>query len=415
MITILKSLFLNHWERKLVSLLLAIVIWLVVNHSLTTTRTLDNISVRLINIPTGMTVEGLQPNGMLSRKISISLQGNKTQLAELTSNDFEVVLDAMDKSGEWQAPISRKNLMSLNPDIDLIKTIKRVVIQRMPIQFSRLVTEKIPVIVTSPIGEGPRDYQFLDVWPYHLSLTVSGPEEMIKDLKIKGLSLTFNLNDISRSDLEAQENKSDEISFYVPDHWKNVFIHELSDRPFKIDDPQAQELRIDFVKSDLHPLAKAIPLSLFFPTEHYLNLNPELYSLAVGGLVQQFHGLHMIRKSLYAKGVSRLFVELVQDMLQISVLVIPKTEKNRLDWTIQFQNARVLEDRYVSILMSEDTARDQDATSLKRREKYYRNRFRNYMNRFQLYRTNRDKFDLNIEIKERHIVVEEYDENCSTD
>jgi transcription initiation factor IIF auxiliary subunit len=119
----------------------------------------------------------------------------------------------------------------------------------------------------------------------------------------------------------------------------------------------------------------------------------------------------MIRRSLYAKGVSRLFVELVQDMLQISVLVIPKTEKNRLDWTIQFQNARVLEDRYVSILMSEDTVRDQDATSLKRREEYYRNRFRKYMNRFQLYRTNRDKFDLNISIKERHIVVEECDES----
>jgi hypothetical protein len=414
MITILRNIFLNHWERKLISLLLAVVIWLVVNHSLTTTRTLDNISVRLINIPTGMTVEGLQPNGMLSKKISITLQGNKTYLAELTPNDFEIVLDAMDKSGVWQAPISRKNLMSLNPDIDLIKTIKRVVIQRMPVEFTRLVTEKIPVIVTSPIGEGPRDYQFLDVWPYHLSLTVSGPEEMIKDLKIKGLSLTFNLNDISRSDLEAHENKSDEISFYVPDHWKYVSIDKLSDRPFKIDDPQAEELRIDFVKNDLHALAKSIPISLFFPAGHRIALNPELYSLSVGGLVQQFHGIHMIRKSLYAKGVSHLFVKLVQDMLQISVLVVPKTERSHLDWTVQFQNARVLEDRYVSILMSEDAALDQDATALKRREEYYRNRFRNYMNRFQLYRTNRDKFDLNIEIKDQKIVVEEHDDNSSS-
>lgn len=405
--SLLRNLLLNNWERKVISLFLAVVIWLFVNHSLTTTKVLENVPIRLINIPTGLTVDGLQPNGMLSKKISLTLHGNKTQLAQIAPHDIEVVLDALDKSDEWLAAITRKNLNSINPDIDLSKAIKKVVIQPLTINFTRLVTEKIPVFVTQPIGESPRDYQFLDVWPYRLNMTVSGPEEVIKQLKAKGINLTFNLNDISRTDLEAEENKTDEVSFYVPDDWKQISISSLSDRPFEIDDPQAMELRIDFVRSDLHPIAKAIPINLFFPPEHSLTLNPETYSLALGGLVQQFHGLYLLRKSLYAKGVSRLFIELVQDMLEISILLSPKTEKKHLDWSVQFLNPRILEDKYISILMSDDLERDADPSIAKRREEYLRNRFRHYMNRFQLYKSDREKFDLNIELQDRQIVVQE--------
>jgi hypothetical protein len=399
--------FLQNWERKVISLFLAIVIWLVVNHSLTTTKILENVPVRLINIPVGMTVEGLQPNGMLSKKVSLTLQGNETELAEIMPNDIEVVLDAMDKSDNWLATITRKNLLALNPDINLSKAIKRVVIQRLPINFTRLVTEKIPVVVTQPIGEPPKDYQFLDVWPYRLTMTVSGPEEVIKQLKAKGMNLTFNLSDISKANLEAQDYQSDEVSFFVPDTWKEISIPSLSDRPFAIDDPQANDLRIDFVRSDLHPIAKTIPINLFFPPEHSLILNPETYSLALGGLVQKFHGIHLLRKSLYAKGVSHLFVELVQDMLEISILLSPRTEKKQLDWSVQFLNPRVIEDKYVSILMSDDGGDDNDPSYIKRREEYLRGRFRHYMNRFQLYKSDREKFDLKVEIQGQQIVVEE--------
>jgi len=409
-VTFVRNFFLQNWERKIISLFLAIVIWLVVNHSLTTTKVLESVPVRLINIPVGMTVEGLQPNGILTKKISLTLQGNKTELAQIAPNDIEIVLDAMDKSDEWLATITRKNLLALNPDINLSKAIKRVVIQRLPINFTRMVTEKIPVVVTQPIGEAPKDYQFLDIWPYRLTMSVSGPEAVIKQLKAKGMNLTFNLSDITRTDLEAleaQDFKSDEVSFFVPDEWKEISIPSLSDRPFVIDDPQVNELRIDFVRSDLHPIAKAIPIKLFFPSEHSMTLNPETYSLAIGGLVQQFHGLHLLRKSLYAKGVSNLFVELVQDLLEISILLSPKAEKKQLDWSIQFLNSRVLEDKYVSILMSDDNTNNNDPSYLKRREEYLRDRFRHYMNHFQLYKSDREKFDLRVELQGNQITVED--------
>src|SRR3569832_200029 len=225
---ILRQIFFSNWHCKLVSLLLAVSIWLVVNQSMTTTKTLDSVSVRLINIPAGMTVDGLLTSGILSTKISLTLQGNKNLLKDITSNDLEVILDATDKSDEWIASISRKNLISLNPDIDLSKTVKKVIMQRLPISFTRMITEKIPVMVTHPIGEAPTDYQFLDVWPYRLSITVSGPVEKIKQVKARGINLTFNLNVITRADLEEADTTSDEISFRIPDEWKQIEIPSLS-------------------------------------------------------------------------------------------------------------------------------------------------------------------------------------------
>jgi YbbR domain-containing protein len=407
--TLLKNFFLSHWERKAISAILAIIIWLVVNQSQTTYRMLDDISVRVINIPQGMTVEGMQSNGILLEKISLTLSGNKTYLDEITSNDLEVVIDATDKSGEWLVSVTRKNLVPLNPDIDLSKTVARVSPVRLPVLLTRLVTEKIPVVVTYPIGESPRDYQFLDVWPYHLYLTVSGPEATVKQLKAKGLNLTFNLNQISRAELDNLQTvtKSDEISFVVPEEWKEIVIPSISTRPIAIDDPQAKHLRIDFVRCELHPIAKAIPVSLFYPPEYSLTLNPETYRLAIGGVVQNFHGLNMVRKSLYAKGVSRLFVELVQDMLDIAVVLAPKNERKFLDWSVQFINPRILEDRYVTMLMSDASDEDSDTVSSKKREEYLRNRFRNYMNRFELYNANNAPLDLKIELDGNAVVVKE--------
>lgn len=403
----LRGLVLSHWERKISSLFLAILIWLAVNHSLTTTEVLENIPVRLINLSAGITVEGLQPNGILSKKISLSLQGNKKQIAEITSSDIEIVLDAMDKSGDWMAPISRKNLNCLNPAIDLSRAIKKVAAQQLHIAFTRLVTEKIHILVTNPLGEAPRGYQFLDVWPCHLNMTVSGPEEVVRTIKAKGINLTFNMSEIPRNTLEDQEAASDAIAFFVPDDWKQIVIPSLSDRPFEIDDPQARELRIDFIRNDLHPITKPLPITLFFTPEHSSALNPEKFSLATGNIIQQFNGLYLLRQSLYAKGVSRLFVELVQDMLEITILLTPKPHKTSLEWSLQFLNPRVLEDRYVSTLMSDDQDMSEDPFLVKKREDHLRERFRRYMNQFQLYKSEQEKLDLMVDVKGNKVIVQE--------
>jgi hypothetical protein len=405
LVSLIRQIFFVNWQKKITSFLVAIALWLMVNHSMTTTKTLESVAVRVLNIPSGMTVDGLLSTGILSKRISISVQGNKNLLNELSSNDIEVILDATDKSDEWAAMISRKNLISLNPDIDLAKTVKRVTVQSLPISFTRMITEKIPIMVTHPIGEAPRDYQFLDVWPYRLFITVSGPETKIKQVKAKGINLTFNLNDITHTALEETVSSSDEISFVVPDEWKQIEIPDLSDQPLTIDDPQAQDLRIDFVKSDLHAIAKPVPVALFFPTEHSMSLNPETFSIAVGGLIGQVRGLYMIKEPLFAKGTSRFFVDIVQDLIQISVLVHPN--ENKLDWSVQFHNPRVLEDRYVSTYLSNEEHRHEDPSFAKQRQEYLRNRFRNYMNHFQLYKSQTEKLELSIGVDQNHVCIKD--------
>lgn len=292
--TLLQKLFVEHWQRKSISVILAIIIWIMVNQSLITSRTISNIPVRVINIPSGKTIVDLQSNGTLTKRVTLTLLGNKTLLDELSSNDLEVVidLDNQKSTGEWYTTLTRRNLISLNPDINLAKGVSRVSPTNVHIRLTKLVSEKIPVFITQPIGEAPKDYQFLDVWPYQLTLNVSGPEEVVKRLKAKGIRLTFDLSDITKTELDTLRAKQDprggeEVTFYVPDSWKRVSIPLLSDTPLEIDDPRAKDLRIDFSRISLIPLKSRIPLSLYFPTEGLKKYNPKVVSIGTSSLIKK--------------------------------------------------------------------------------------------------------------------------------
>ncbi len=137
----LHTLFVDNWQRKTISTLLAIFIWFSVNHSLTSTRTVAGVPMRLINIPQGKIVEGLQVDGYLSKKISLSLVGNKDLLDDLTANDLEVVIDMGEKPAEWTGNINKKNLVSVNPDFDLVKGVSRVSHQNFTIRMTPQATE----------------------------------------------------------------------------------------------------------------------------------------------------------------------------------------------------------------------------------------------------------------------------------
>ncbi len=404
--TLLIRLFLQNWPRKLVSLILAIIIWIIVSNSMTVTKVIPNIPIRVVNLPEGKTIEGMQVNGLLNKRISITLVGHKTALDELLPKDLEILIDAKDKSQEWIASIDKKNLVSLNPDFDVTKVISRVVASEMIIRQSTLVTEKIPVTITQPIGEAPRGYQFLDIWPYQLFLTVNGPEETVKRLKNRGLKLTFNLNDILPEQLDTlwASTKADEMSFAVPDSWKKVTLPLLSESPIEIDDPQAKSLRIDFSKQDILPIGFSLPVTIFFPPKYSNTLNPETYSLATNNFISKKNGIKLFSAPLYAQGVSHQFLEAVKDMIEIVIIASPKSERETLLWSTQFMYPHELEDRYIAKIMSQsnDEVMEGQPHLL---EEYLRNRFRNYMSRFRLYTPNKNKLSLKIELQANSISV----------
>lgn len=410
--SLIKSLFIDNWHRKAISVVLAIVIWLTVNHSLTKTKSVGNIPIRVINLPSGKTIDGIHNDGLLNKKIGLTLTGRRSLLDQLTSSDLEVLIDASDKPDEWIANITKKNLISLNPDLNLTQGLGDISYDRFIIRLTNLITEKIPILITQPIGEAPRGYHFLDIWPYRLTLTVSGPEEIVKQLKMQGQKLTFNLNNISKAELDnistkMSSTRGEEISFFVPEQWKQISFPTLSELPLEIDDPQAKHLRIDFVRSDLIPIERPIPISLFFPQEYSSTLNPTTTTIEPSPLLQNVNGIEMIQKPLYAKGVSHFFVQLVRNMLQIAITVNPRTENNFLEWSVQFMNPRSLEDHYVTTLMSDSSEEGIHNMLPSLREEYLRNRFRNYMNNFQLYVSDDKKFNLMITLDDGKISLKE--------
>lgn len=406
----LHRIFLQNWHRKAISALLAVVIWFAVHHSLSATKTLSNVPVRMINIPPGKTVEGLQNNGHLSQRITLSIVGSKKLLDDLTSNDLEVVVDATGKSEEWIASLTKSNLVSLNPDIELSKAISRISHPNFTVRLTKLVTEKIPVLITRPIGEPPRDYQFLDIWPYQLSLTVAGPEDAVKQLKAKGIKLTFNLHQISKLHLDSLSGThhpahGDVVSYFVPDQWKQIQLPLISNMALEINDPQAKALRIDFVRSNLLPIERNIPLSIYVPSTYASLIHADNISFAPSEMVEKIDGAYFLKPPLFAKGVSLPFLKIVKEMLQLTVIVVPRSEKSSLEWSLQIVNPRVLEDRYVSLIMS-DTS-DDEILELEPalREEYLRNRFRNYMHRLQLSCADDTRFELKAELEGSRVIL----------
>ena len=403
--SLIHKLFVEHWPRKLLALLLATVIWFVVNQSLTVSRVISNIPVRIVNIPPGKTVEGLQLSGRLAKRINVTLVGNKTLLEELSPHDFEIVLDAQGRPDEWTASISTKNIASLNPEVDLSSGIKRVYHPNLPLRMTAVVTDKIPVVITKPVGEAPRGYQFLDVWPYRLWLTVTGSEVAIRQLKGKEQRMTFNLSDISKAQLDElsqEENTTHVVTFSVPEQWKQLSLPLLSENPLAIDDPQAKELRLDFLQRTTFPIDNALPVTLYFPPDTPETLYPDKIKLAPSPLLKEVNGMAFLTLPLYAKNVDRLFSQIVRNRMQLTILLSPKPDKQGLDWSLEFIDARHLEDLYVASLLAPSDAHP-PKTLL--REEYVRNRFRSYMKHFQLYLSEDRAFDPLIELKENRVYV----------
>jgi len=406
------NLFTHNWQRKLLALFTAIVIWLFINNSINETRTIPNISVRIINLPSDKTISGLMSNGMLNRRITLTLTGSKEVIDNLESSDLEVLLDAsLAQSDDWSARISKKNLVSLNPSIDLLQHIAQVADVDYFVKFSRLMTARIPVTILQPTGTPPQGYEYLDIWPQHLIQTVSGPEEELSILKERGLEIAFNLNDISKSDLDAFKSQSgnEEISFPIPKKWKRVIIQCFGNDYQELNDPEAQNLTIDFLRQEFLPLASNIPVTVYYPPDDLETLNPEVLTLAPGPDFEKKYGVIFLTKPLYTKSVSRLFNAIVHKSMQIVIIAAPKAKRQVLSWSLQFINTGYLEDLYIASAIANSPSYKGIQTMLpKKREEMLRKRFRTYMNHLTLYLADMKKLHLKSTIDNNQIHVIAY-------
>ncbi len=384
-----KKFFLDHWQRKLISLVAAICLWLVIERSITTTRTFTHVPVRVVNLPHDKTIRGLRPNGVLDRQLTLTLTGSKGVIEGIESADFEVVLDASGKEEEWIVKVGKKNLVSHSPEVDLMHSVTGLSQSDMIIRLSRLITDKVPVIVTVPKGEPPEGYQFLDVWPQKLTHVVSGPEEDVRQLQAKGIELQLDLSQLTSDDLDRLEvSKNDEVNFVVPEKWKVVSIPFLHDMKQELNGPEARQLHINFLKQTVLPIEHKIPVHVFYSLDSSSRINPMTNPLLPSEWLVSYNGIMTVKLPLFANHVSRLFLDIVKNHLELMVLVFDKEQKSSFPVITQFIDPKSLEDQYVALVLSTEP-RDPHR---QQQEHYVRARFRKYLQNFELYKDKQTPF-----------------------
>lgn len=397
--SIVSQLFFNNWQRKLVALISALIIWAFINHSINATKTIPSVPIRVINLPADKTIHGLLPTGVLSKRITLTLVGTKGVIDEIEPGDVEVLLDASTvDTDEWIVKISKKNLVSLNPEIDLAQHVSLVGHPDLIIKLSKVVTAKVPVTVEIPKGSSPPGYEFLDIWPQQMFHTLSGPEEEVQKIKEKGLTLSFDIADITKADLDALKSSghNDEVSFFLPKKWKQVVIPFRHNALEELNDPESKSLRIDFLRREILPLDKEIPIRIFFPLDDLTALSPMNLQLALSNDIQEKDGLMIMTRPLFAKEVSRLFIDVVRNSLEIVVIAAPKSKREVLAWSLMFINPRDLEDTYVAFSFANLAANKETVMGMipKKQEEMLRKRFRDYMQRMTLLLSNGKKLHI---------------------
>lgn len=410
--------FLYQWQRKIMAFIIAIAVWLFVNHSITSTKTIPSVPIRIINLPVDKTIQGLLPNGFLNKRATLTLLGTKDVIDQLEPGDIEILLDVSTVSKDGIVQITKKNLVSLNPNINLLNHVSNVSHSEIAIKMDYLRKEKIPIIILPPTGEAPEGYVFLDIWPLNLTQMVTGPEDLVLELKDKGLEITFNLNDISKEDLDSlkkiQEGPyDDEVSYFIPEEWKKVIVPLVTNVSEYLNDPDARNLHINFLRLEEIPLKNSLPIEVFYPLKFSDKINPKTFKVAPNKFVQYENEIPLLKVPLFANNVSKLFLEVVKENLQISLVAAPKTIRESLEWDVDLVNYDHLEDTYVAFQLSTPKAQTSSKTQ-KGKEEFFRKRFQKYMRNFRLTLPNKKPLALDSTLETNQINVQVLNINPSS-
>lgn len=405
----LVSFFTFQWQRKLVALLLAFMLWFFIDKSIASTKMIPNVPIRVINIPSEKTILGILPNGILNKRINLTLSGTKNVIENLETGDLQVLIDAAQMNEEeWNLQISKKNLVSLNPSFNLSRHVTSINHPDYITRLSSLATAKVPVQVSTK-GAPPEGYEYLDIWPKQFLHSIVGPEEEVQKIQENGLEMVVDMGLISKADLDklksSRENyHDDEVSFFIPNHWKKLMLPFRGSNGEALNDPEAQNLHIDFLRKEFFPIGKNIVLNVFYPLETIEEINPNSYPILKNEFIESKNGVHYLSSPLFIKDVSPTFLEIIRDNLEI--LIVAKTSKKdkTLNWSLEVVDPHELENRYVSYLIANHSfTKNDEPKHTAKREAHLRKRFREYLQKLALYHSPENPFELEIQIADEGI------------
>lgn len=167
----LKDFLKKNWELKLLSLLLAIILWIVlIPEEKTFAEKTVSLNLELINLPQDMEVVEKSDT-----TINLKVRARKRVINELTPADFSADLD-MSKASIYQEeyPIDA-SMIKVPPGVEIV-SFSPVYIHVKLEKTKKVEMEVVPTI----IGRLPEDLRLVKVEVTPPKVTVSGPESKIR-------------------------------------------------------------------------------------------------------------------------------------------------------------------------------------------------------------------------------------------
>ncbi|HET7288748.1 MAG TPA: CdaR family protein, partial [Pyrinomonadaceae bacterium] len=169
----LRRIFLEDWSLKLLSLAIAIVLWLLVTGQNEPVTAHLNVQLNFIRPPS------LEISNDPPRTVDVMLTGSRNKLDDLTSLDLVATVDIMDqRAGERVLRLADRAQISLPQGIKVDGYQPSVI----PIRLEEIVDRQVPV---EPKLEGkPADgFEVYGVYPSKGSVTVHGPASRVNALQ----------------------------------------------------------------------------------------------------------------------------------------------------------------------------------------------------------------------------------------
>src|SRR6185503_13218993 len=170
---LLRRIFLEDWSLKLLSLAIAIVLWLLVTGQNEPVTAHVNVQLNFIR-PQSLEISNDPP-----RTVDVMLTGSRNKLDDLTALDLVATVDISD-----QQPGERVLRLADKAQISLPQGVKVDGFQpsAIPIRLEPIVERQVP-IEPKLEGKPPDGYQVYGVRPSKGSVLVRGPESRVNSLQ----------------------------------------------------------------------------------------------------------------------------------------------------------------------------------------------------------------------------------------
>ncbi|HKU76889.1 MAG TPA: CdaR family protein [Pyrinomonadaceae bacterium] len=169
----LRRIFVEDWSLKLLSLAIAIVLWLLVTGQNQPVTAHVNVQLNFIR-PQSLEISNDPP-----RTVDVTLTGSRNKLDDLTSLDLVATVDISDqRAGERVLRLADKALITLPQGIK----VDGFQPSAIPIRLEEIVDRQVPV---EPRLEGKPDdgFEVYSVYPNRGSVSVRGPASRVNGLQ----------------------------------------------------------------------------------------------------------------------------------------------------------------------------------------------------------------------------------------